>query len=371
MAIGGTYGLWYLARGGERFDAGPAGILAFVFLGFLLFGVFSAISTVRTRVTLIADMIEVQHGLRSRSLLRSNIAGRRLIRSQNVSTLTLVPRDPAEKNLKIPLILNTDQFFHDWLADLPDLDASDRAESEKELEEDPDLGFKSEDRARQVVRAKRAVIFLNVLAAAGFFGVIFVRQFTTLFVVLLAMLPLVVILLMITSRGIYQVEGRRNDARPNLGYAYLFPGFGLAMCALRDSDALRWAPLLVGGAIVALLMTAACAAGDRGLRQRLGALLPLLLVSLAYGFGLVAEANVLPDRSSPQVFQVRVLGKHISRGKSTTYYLHLDSWGPQLERTQVSVAGEFYNSTAEGQFVCAAVHPGVLRVPWYRVGPCN
>ena len=91
----------------------------------------------------------------------------------------------------------------------------------------------------------------------------------------------------------------------------------------------------------------------------------------AYGYGIAVQANVLPDRSAPQLFQATVTGKHESTGKTTTYYLELPPWGPQSGPNEVTVQRDLYRNVAAGDTVCLWVYPGLLHVQWYRVTTCR
>jgi hypothetical protein len=79
----------------------------------------------------------------------------------------------------------------------------------------------------------------------------------------------------------------------------------------------------------------------------------------------------MPDTSQPQSFTVQVVGKHLSRGRSTTYYLDLAPWGPVDRTNSISVPSTLYRNTVEGDDVCLDLHAGALHMPWYRRVACG
>lgn len=370
IAVGGCLGIWFLATAHAKNPFGAA-ILIVACLAFVLLGAYNIAATRRYLVTLRSDAIIVQSVFSSRTLFRTEIAGRRNLRTQYVSTLLLVPLTPDQKKLKLALLMQRDEAFEAWLADIPDLDEAEVAESQKQLDADPDLGFSSDRRAQQVANAKKTAITLTALTVVAFFWALFFPRAYIPVVSTLILLPLIALGLLIRSRGIYQVEGRRNDARPSLALVFLFPGIALWVSSMRGLHLLAWKPILPVAILIAIGMTVLIAASDDATRKRPLALVPILLFGVAYGYGFTTEMNVLLDRSRAQTFQVVAFDRHVSHGKSTTYYLDLDPWGPQPVATQVAVPQSLYNATSPGATVCVDLHSGALRIPWYVVGPCS
>lgn len=350
---------------------GQAFFMAAICFAFLLLGVFLIASIFRSTLTLLPDAIVVRGMFSSRTLLRSDIAGRRLLPTQYVSTLVLIPHSSRRKKLKIPLMFRTDPVFDAWFAAIPDRDAKEVAESQAELDADPDLGFHSQDRKQRIAEAKETAKYLNVISwALLVWGFFFPRPYA-LVIGALTLLPLIAVVLLIRSRGIYQIEGRRNDARPSLAVPFIFPGMVLVLRTSLDLHLLQWVPLLVADAICTVVFALIVARFDVGLRKRPWSILILLFLGAFYFYGAIAQWNSLLERSSPQTYEVTVIGKHIVGGKTTTYHLRLDAWGPLTDPDDVTVTARLYDYTAIGNTVCVHLYPGALRIPWYRVTACR
>ena len=370
LALGGCVGCWYVASTPE-FRGARAAFLTLLCLAFAFLGAYLIVLIVRMSVTLCADAIVLKECFTARTLLRKDIAGRRIIPTQYVSTLVLVPRARGAKKLKLARTWQTDPAFDAWFTGIPDLDTEELAKSQADLDIDPDLGFKSEARRVHVRNAKKIARFLNIAAWISLAWGFLVPNPNPLVILVLAALPLVAVGLWVRSKGIYQIEGRRNDARSSLAIVFLLPGLALTIRALQDFHMLRWKPVLSAAILLAIALTLVIAYADEKLRRSWPALLPFFFFGMFYAYGFLAHADALLDRSDPQTFEVAVVGKHISSGKSTSYYLHLDHWGEETGVTKASVPRSLYTSTAIGDTVCVHLHAGALGMPWYVVIKCD
>jgi hypothetical protein len=81
-------------------------------------------------------------------------------------------------------------------------------------------------------------------------------------------------------------------------------------------------------------------------------------------------ANITLDRSAPEVLATRVLAKHVSTGKHTSYNLKLAAWRDE-ETTTVTVAPDVYRQQPVGSTVCVNAAKGALGVRWYVVTTCR
>lgn len=367
----GCLGMWYFGTGHEIQNRGQLAMMVSISFAFAALGAFLIASVPRSRVTLRADAIVVQGLFSSRTLSRDNIAGRRILPTQYIQTLVIVPRSERDKKLKLALAMRTDSAFVAWFAAIPDLDAEQLAKSEADLSADPDLGFHSEDRKEQLRTAKQTAKVLTAIAwIASLWGWFFPRPYNLVILILVA-LPVIAIVLQVRSRGIYQMEGRRNDARPSLAVLFLLPGLILDLRAIQDLHLLRWAPLFILAILVTLGFSWLLFQSDADMRRRPWSLLLIVLFGSAYCGGALCEANSLLDHSAGQNFSAAVTDKHISSGKTTTYYLALNPWGPQTAPSEVSVPADLYRSIALGDNVCISLYPGALHAPWYAIYRCQ
>jgi len=89
---------------------------------FILIGITAMLQSVKYRVVLFADRIEVQGLPFTRVLRRDEILGRRLVDVRGSQTIQLVPQG-AQLPVRVnPLVLKTDSAFREWMDTVPDLD---------------------------------------------------------------------------------------------------------------------------------------------------------------------------------------------------------------------------------------------------------
>ena len=90
----------------------------------IIFGIFAILRDLIYRVILSADSIEVHNLASTQVLRRDEIMGRCLARTGRGQAIRLIPQD-GQRPLEVPLVLNTDSTFWEWMDSVPDLDAQD------------------------------------------------------------------------------------------------------------------------------------------------------------------------------------------------------------------------------------------------------
>jgi len=96
----------------------------------------------------------------------------------------------------------------------------------------------------------------------------------------------------------------------------------------------------------------------------------VLFFASFYGYGLIVVADTLADTSKSDTYSVPVIGKHTTSGRSTSYYLDLEPWGPIEGKNEISVSSTIYDQVSRGDQICLGLHQGRLRAPWYQLTDC-
>ena len=373
-AAGGSFGVWYFAFGPQSHVVPNAPIVAVMSFLLVIFGACVAVHALKSKVTLFADAIEVEDFLPPRRMRREEIAGRRVLQSGNAAApqLVLLPRPLGHRQLKVPVqLIKVDSAFTAWLATVPDLDAEDVQRDEAEVAADPQFGLTPQERLDRLERARRVAKQFNAATAAvALWGMLYPRPYEVVIAVLAA-IPLVAIVVMARSHGLYRFDGRPGVSHPYLGPVVMGPGMILGLRAMLDFDLLEWRQVLGPVALVAVVLTLLLIRADSTLPRRPAMLGAALLFMIAYAYGGIVEANALLDRSPPQVFKVPVISKRVTSGEHPTARLLLDRWGARTFTTDVAVPRAFYDQVKPGDPVCVQLRPGALAIPWYAVGNCR
>lgn len=169
----------------------------------------------------------------------------------------------------------------------------------------------------------------------------------------------------------FGVTSRSGKRTVNFGLAFAVMGLAAAGMASHPMD-LQYALPPAGVCAVIAVMLGIGAAAQRLPGDRWSALLFLVLYGAAYGFGAVTYADVRFDQGPGQLFQAQVQGQHLSYGRRSTYYhLTLAPFGSFTQPFDAEVPHNVYSALQPGDAACITIHPGALRMRWYRAGLCN
>jgi hypothetical protein len=374
FGLGGLAAVAMAIREGN--PANPSAVPFLIALGLAISGMgfYALIDTLRSKIVLDRDAIE-RSDLRGRRLLRyADIAGVRITRAgNNPPTVVLIPKDARARKLKIPLMFKTDAAFDAWFEGIPNLDAIDAQAALAAVQSDPKFGATADERVARLGRSQKLSRYING-AATGIllWCAIYPRPYE-LVVVLAGLAPVLALILTGMRPDLFRLEVSRQAAKvmPSIAPLYIAPGLALFLRAIQDFQILDWKPAVAAGVAVALAASAAAVMTDRTLRTRPLSALLFLPLMLAYGYGVVVEANALLDHGTPKVTAVQIDDMHISSGKHTSYRLTLDPWGPYMGLNTVDVSRSLYDAVHPGDAVCPRLFQGALGIRWYVVTACR
>lgn len=337
--------------------------LELLFSGFVVMGVYLILSTIRSRVVLYEDRVEVVE-LTHTKVLRSDQIGGWRVGPTTPICYVLIPIDKSRKPVQIAQVFRMDDEFAEWLLQFPNQDADERRKAKAEIRNDSSLGDTPGERMKALSKAKRIARIVDLVTLAT--GVLFfLPRFYELLVWILVALPWISLELIRHYRGLFHLDDPADRARPNLAFPFLIPGLFLSLRALVGFNVIQspnvwWSSV----AITAGLCIWALRVEPSITRRKAEAFL-LVVISMPYGYGVTLHGNALLDRSVPVTYSVAVHGKHKTSGRSTTYNLDLNAWGPMKLQNDLKVSTPTYNAIHPGDIVDLDLMEGALGIRWY------
>ena len=217
-----------------------------------------------TRLELHSDAVVVRElGRGTRRVARSEITGRR--RGQHGELLLEVQ---AGKRLVMSLVPTLDDALTRWLESVPDLDLADYVRSREEVLASPLLGPTVEVRAEELRRAQlAATVLTGVSVCAGVYLLWPAHGPAPVVELLVALIPAIALVLLVTGRGLYDLVGERRDARANLLIPLLVGGL-LEWRVFLDANYVERSALLAIGACIGVVLAAVATRLAPGRRPR-------------------------------------------------------------------------------------------------------
>jgi hypothetical protein len=151
----------------------------------------------------------------------------------------------------------------------------------------------------------------------------------------------------------------------------IMPGFLLALRDLFDIQLVDWTKIVLPAAAGGGVISAVLLGMFPVMRKRRAHSLLLLLFLVVYAGSSMVMTNALLDRSAPEAYQVKIVKKHSTSGKSTTYYFTVPAWGPKSGPDDVTVSGSYYRAKRVGDDVCIYLFHGRYGFPWFVVEECG
>ncbi|HWE86268.1 MAG TPA: hypothetical protein VG267_15100 [Terracidiphilus sp.] len=338
---------------------------------FLFLGCYLLARGFRSRIVIDGVRIAIRDPFREHCADLAAIEGYRTLNSRYGSFMQLILKEDSGK-ITLSNSFATDDDFRAWLAQVPDLDLRDREALLQEIQQDAELGSTPDERLAALAGARRvnfALIGASLLLAAGM--IFRSDSLRGPAAALLACAPIAILLLAQRSPLLYAVMKGKQDPRTDLGGTLLISAAALFFEMVKANFVTLQNLLYYSVLVCVVVLVAYFATVRRSLNLPLLSLVVVLLFwSGFYAFGLVGTLDTVFDRSQPTAYVVPVTGKHVTRSRSTDYYLELAPWGPRQTQNSLSVSSSVYREFNPGDSICLALHPGWLRIAWYTPISC-
>jgi hypothetical protein len=337
---------------------------------FLFFGIYLIALAIRSRVIIEGNRIEIRGAFTDRFADLNEIEGYRTVSSRN-GKYTQFYLNSGRRTITMANHFDHDSAFDSWIRRVPDLDKRDRDRILEKISQQDELGSTPQQRLAALTQAKTYSIFALVIAIAAAVAANFgIPALYLPFSIALALVPVTLAILLHRSPLLYAVFKRKDDPRAELLYALIAASFGLLIRA----RGVHFVSLQSIGLVVALLTLAYIAAFYHSFFESPSptrTFFALLLFGILYSYTAVAVADAVGDESIPTRFVVSVVGKHYTTGRSRSFYLELEPWGPMSQPSSLGVSKTIYDKSSPGDQVCLELRPGRLNAAWYTQVSCS
>ena len=347
--------------------AGP--IVLLVGLCFLAVAILIIYRSFSRVITADEDSLRYYNGFTQKELAFNDLKGYR-IEGGRYKWLRLISNTDSQLNIRIgdySNFGNIDELMRSIQNRCGDLDLADKAQETQTLLHEDRLGESEAERARALQTAKVIAIIYNV----GGFALLLLLTVSSRWIFLGPLIhPLIGLIVMATSKGLIRLYANpRRSAIQTLVIGFTVPCFLLLFTGFGNYDILHyaslWLPSLLVGIVLFVLLYVF---GFNKTAEAIAAQLIVMVVfALIYGVGVITHLNGALDDTPGQVYETSVAARHVTHGRSTSYYVQLSPWGPVHGYQEESVHRSFYNSVNIGDTVEVVLHPGWMHIPWYRI----
>ena len=302
-----------------------------------------------------------------RSLQFDDVRGYR----QDEKHIHIVPSDKHIKSIKISTYFGKTDELLDFLSEhFNNLDDVQVMAEINSILADDRFGGDEDERAGNLYKARLQARWLNraaIVSAAWVF--LYPHPYRP--VLALAILPpLLGIALAAASKGLIRLEERADSAHPSVFWAFL-SGIFVLIRALIDFNLLThtgvWTMALAGAAVFMVYLFFFSSEFSARSRKNLVTAGALSAIFLAYLYGTAVVLNAAFDHSPPREYKALVTGKHITDGKATLYYLHLDSIPGMGREAELQVKKAVYERMETEQSVVLHIRKGLLGDAWVEL----
>ena len=365
FAVSGGFVMGFLA-----YETSRISLPYFMIVVFLFFGIYLIALATRSRVIIEGSRLEIRGAFTDHYADLNEIEGYRTISSRN-GNYTQFYLGGGRRPLTLSIHFEKDEAFDEWLRKVPDLDKRDRDRILEKISQQEELGGTPQERLAALAQAKTYSIFALVIAIAAAVAASFgIPTLYLPFSIALALVPIVLAILLHRSPLLYVVFKRKDDPRAELLYALIVSSFGLLVRA----RGIHFVSLQSVGVIIALITVAYIAAFYHSFFESsspMRTFFALLLFGMLYSYGAVVVADAVGDASTPTRYVVHVVGKHYTTGRSRSYYLLLEPWGPVQQPNNLGVSKTVYDNASSGDQICLELSTGRLSAAWYTQVSCS
>jgi hypothetical protein len=340
------------------------GSVSLAMIGLMLYGIVDSIIGYYE----IGDDFVAQHTMfGTKTVPLSDIKG--VMTDKNYTIL--VPK-PGKKGLKISKYLQKYDEITWWAyTNFEDLGTQKADEEDVEVLKEVTREVPASEHDHRLKKAKTVSKYLNLAGyGVGFWTLFYPHPYD--FAVLASMVvPIIIIIAIWHFKGFLRYNGQDKSRYPVMTGPLLLPVAALVLRMLFDFEVLDYGNLwsMAAAIAVGLVVTAMWTSNEFSVRSWVSGFTVSFYTIAFYGYaiGSLVIINCYFDASAYETYAAEILGKEVSSGKSTTYYLDLSPWGPRTVHERVSVGHNAFDRANVGDTVEVHVFEGRLKAKWFEI----
>jgi hypothetical protein len=337
-------------------------------LGLVLAG-YSYLYGARTVYILDDHTLTVAGPFKTRSIPLNEIAGYRVGEKQRFYVIT-----NNDVSIGIPGSLERSSELVAWFkGKYMDVDLLEQQKDNEAILENEEFGADGEARLQRLALAKKIDIAASVTGYALLVASLFYNRPEPWIMAIFFIAPWVGVAVTWYYKGLFKLYKKNKGVFPSvvqlmgLGTLAAFVIVVIRGYRIYGYSQHAMQILVVATTVAVALCIIGCRQAIATSRRKPLTYFCIVVVASVYCFSLMIYYNCRYDTSPDQVYSVAVTSKRTVKGKSTSYYVSVTSWGRYTDGQELSVSRQFYLATSEGDSIRILLDSGKFQIPWYRV----
>ena len=233
----------------------------------------------------------------------------------------------------------------------------------------------TEEEKAMLPRLKKICLALTVLAVIAGVAFMFLPIGPVVYRILSAacmLIPIVTGILYAKYNTLLSIEDKSRDeavfkkSGVNVIIPLLIPSVVLMLRTIYDFTVTDWAGLLIWSGTIFMVILLLLLAFTTEYKRKKSVIVLFVMAALAYAPSAVLHINGLYDSSTPTVYSSQLLDKHISDGRSSTFYYFTVEMGNGKEK-DIGVSPEYYEERGVGDTVTVVEQSGLLGIDYVYI----
>lgn len=197
-------------------------------------------------------------------------------------------------------------------------------------------------------RVGKVTAILNILGViSGLWMIIYPKIYVLAALINIA-IPIIGVFIYTRFKYV-EFEPKKDSDRPDIFFMILMPSFALWLASLRRINLIYTKQLWIDIAIISVTILVIILLKSEEYKKNKWLIPCIAVIIFIYVHGAFIVTNCAFDNTRPQKYTTYIAGKYKTTGKTTTYYLNLEPWGPFDQEKDIDVSKALYDKYVTGQ----------------------